>query len=39
MVLGVSRDGQRFLVRLTDGRPSAASIVVVTNWTALMTPQ
>ena len=39
MVFDVSRDGQRFLVRLTDGRPSAASIVAVTNWTALMKPQ
>jgi eukaryotic-like serine/threonine-protein kinase len=38
-VFGVSPDGQRFLVRLTDGQPSAASIVVVTNWTALMKPQ
>jgi len=34
--LGVSPDGQRFLLRLTDDRPATASIVVVTNWPALL---
>jgi Tol biopolymer transport system component len=35
-VFGVSPDGQRFLVRLTDNQPSTASIVVVTNWPSLL---
>ena len=34
---GMSRDGQRVLLRLTDDLPAAASIVVVTNWPALLT--
>jgi hypothetical protein len=33
---GVSPDGQRFLLRMTADRPSTASIVVVTNWPALL---
>jgi Tol biopolymer transport system component len=33
---GVSPDGQRFLLRVRDDRPAAASIVVVTNWPALV---
>jgi hypothetical protein len=37
-LFGVSRDGQRFLLRLTDGQPSTASIVVVTNWPELLKP-
>jgi serine/threonine protein kinase len=36
---GVSPDGQRFLLRFTDDLPSAASIVVVTNWPALLKRQ
>jgi eukaryotic-like serine/threonine-protein kinase len=35
----VSPDGQRFLLRLTDDRPSTAAIVVVTNWPALLKRQ
>jgi serine/threonine protein kinase/Tol biopolymer transport system component len=31
-----SPDGQRFIVRLTDDRPSTAEVVVVTNWPALV---
>jgi eukaryotic-like serine/threonine-protein kinase len=38
-VFGVSSDGQRFLVRLTDGQPSEAAIVVVTNWPELLKRQ
>jgi Tol biopolymer transport system component len=33
---GMSPDGQRFLLRVSDDRPAAASIVVVTNWPALV---
>jgi hypothetical protein len=35
----VSSDRQRFLLRLTDDRPSTAEIVVVTNWPALLKDQ
>jgi dipeptidyl aminopeptidase/acylaminoacyl peptidase len=35
----VSPDGQRFLLRLTDDRPTTASIVVVTSWPALLPRQ
>jgi hypothetical protein len=34
-----SPDGERFLFRLTDDRPTTASIVVVTNWPALLKDQ
>jgi eukaryotic-like serine/threonine-protein kinase len=34
---GVSRDGRRVLLRLTDDLPATASIVVVMNWPALLT--
>jgi len=35
-LLGVTPDGQRFLLPVTDDRPSTAEVVVVTNWPALV---
>jgi eukaryotic-like serine/threonine-protein kinase len=35
---GVSANGQRFLLRLDDDREDAASIVVLSNWPAVVQP-
>jgi hypothetical protein len=35
-LFGVSADGQRFLLRLDDGRQDTASIVVLSNWPAVL---